>query len=155
MIMASKFGHGLVIGKFDPPHKGHQFLIETALNQVERLTVVVCDGRGQRLAATVRVDLLQKLYPAAQLVLLDTDSFDASSSEAWTEAVLAVLAERPGVMFSSEETGAAYAAMLGMQHVLVDQARRTIPISASAIWSDVSGNQDFLDYAVQEALRGL
>ena len=33
---------GLVIGKFYPPHRGHKFLIDTALSQVDYLDVLVC-----------------------------------------------------------------------------------------------------------------
>ena len=32
---------GLVIGKFYPPHRGHKFLIETALNAVDHLDVLI------------------------------------------------------------------------------------------------------------------
>ena len=32
---------GFVLGKFCPLHKGHQYLIDTARRQVERLYVVV------------------------------------------------------------------------------------------------------------------
>jgi len=38
-----RWAHGLVIGKFLPPHKGHKHLIETARSQVDRLTVMICD----------------------------------------------------------------------------------------------------------------
>lgn len=35
------FPHGLVIGKFSPPHTGHQFLINYASDLSQRLTVIV------------------------------------------------------------------------------------------------------------------
>ena len=38
-----KFSHGVVIGKFYPPHKGHEYLIETALQESDCVTVIVCD----------------------------------------------------------------------------------------------------------------
>ena len=34
---------GFTIGKFAPLHKGHQFLIETALKEMDKLIVVVYD----------------------------------------------------------------------------------------------------------------
>ena len=34
---------GFTIGKFAPFHKGHEYLIETALNEVDELIVVVYD----------------------------------------------------------------------------------------------------------------
>ena len=37
-----KFGLGLVIGKFYPPHRGHKLLIDEAVVQSERAVVIVC-----------------------------------------------------------------------------------------------------------------
>ncbi|MFD7877967.1 adenylyltransferase/cytidyltransferase family protein, partial [Streptomyces sp. NPDC059766] len=39
---ARKYRHGLVLGKFYPPHAGHHHLVRTALTQCDRLTVLVC-----------------------------------------------------------------------------------------------------------------
>ena len=36
--------HGLTLGKFAPLHKGHQLVIETALAEVDELTVVIYDS---------------------------------------------------------------------------------------------------------------
>ena len=36
---------GFTIGKFAPFHKGHQYLIETALKEVDKLIVVVYDTK--------------------------------------------------------------------------------------------------------------
>ena len=39
---------GLVIGKFMPPHAGHQYLIDFAREFVEELTVQVCAIQAER-----------------------------------------------------------------------------------------------------------
>ncbi|HEX5201994.1 MAG TPA: adenylyltransferase/cytidyltransferase family protein [Actinoplanes sp.] len=36
-----RFGHGLIVGKFYPPHLGHHELIRAAERECERVTVVV------------------------------------------------------------------------------------------------------------------
>ena len=33
---------GFLLGKFLPPHRGHQYLIDFARNHVDHLTVLVC-----------------------------------------------------------------------------------------------------------------
>ena len=48
-------GTGLVIGKFLPPHRGHAFLIETALRQVDRLVVLVCSLEREPIPGWQRV----------------------------------------------------------------------------------------------------
>lgn len=37
--MQKKFNQSLIIGKFTPLHKGHQYLIETAIKQSNKLQV--------------------------------------------------------------------------------------------------------------------
>ena len=37
-----KHGLGLVIGKFCPPHRGHDLLIDAATTQSEQAVVIVC-----------------------------------------------------------------------------------------------------------------
>ncbi len=39
---AMKFGFGVVIGKFLPPHRGHKLLIDTAAGQAREVMVIVC-----------------------------------------------------------------------------------------------------------------
>ena len=36
-----RFGLGVIVGKFLPPHRGHRFLIETALSRCDRVVVIV------------------------------------------------------------------------------------------------------------------
>src|SRR2546430_2609055 len=44
--MSSAFGHGLVIGKFHPFHRGHGHLLRAAESQCERVTAIVCGRRS-------------------------------------------------------------------------------------------------------------
>lgn len=39
--MKQPLTHGLVLGKFAPLHKGHEYLIETALREMDRVTVMI------------------------------------------------------------------------------------------------------------------
>ncbi len=38
---------GLIVGKFYPPHRGHKFLIDTALAGADEVHVIVCDRPGE------------------------------------------------------------------------------------------------------------
>ena len=42
MEMAKKWKNGFLLGKFLPPHLGHMYLIDEAMKQTEKLTVLVC-----------------------------------------------------------------------------------------------------------------
>ena len=54
---------GLVAGKFDPPHRGHALLIDTARARCDRLIVLLFDYEGQRVPAGVRAGWLRDPLP--------------------------------------------------------------------------------------------
>ena len=70
-----RFGHGVVIGKFLPPHRGHRFLIETALSRCDRVTVIVCGKPVDPIPPDLRAAWLRELLPAAEVMLID-DRYD-------------------------------------------------------------------------------
>lgn len=54
--------HGLVIGKFYPPHAGHHHLVETAAAHCRRLTVVVMASGHESIPLDTRVDWLRACH---------------------------------------------------------------------------------------------
>src|SRR5207247_4890673 len=59
---------GLVLGKFLPPHRGHQLLIENARAQVDRLTVLVCSLQAEPIPGSLRHRWVQQMYPDLEVV---------------------------------------------------------------------------------------
>ncbi|MBA3531684.1 MAG: adenylyltransferase/cytidyltransferase family protein [Ardenticatenales bacterium] len=58
--------HGLTLGKFAPLHRGHQFLIETALAEMEQVSVIVYDSpEVTAVPLPVRAGWIRQLYPAS------------------------------------------------------------------------------------------
>ena len=47
-----RWRRGVIFGKFRPPHKGHGYLIRYALEQVDALTVIVCDDASDSIRPT-------------------------------------------------------------------------------------------------------
>jgi NadR type nicotinamide-nucleotide adenylyltransferase len=135
---------GFVIGKFCPPHLGHDHLIKVAREQVDDLTIVVCGKKSQAIDPLLRLEWLTQAYPKARVLLLNQDSFDDTQEEAWTMATKAVLGTMPDLMFSSETYGDHYAQLLGCRHILVDKDRLTVPVSASKILENPREYQGFL-----------
>jgi len=67
-----KFERGLVVGKFCPLHKGHQFLIKTALEACEQLIIISYtqpEFAGYDVAK--RAGWLRALYPQAHSLVID------------------------------------------------------------------------------------
>jgi NadR type nicotinamide-nucleotide adenylyltransferase len=123
---------GVAIGKFYPPHLGHSYLIEHALRHVDDLAVIVCDKAGQSIPGELRASWLREIHPLAR-VLVVPDTLPEDDSKAWASFTLETLGYVPDLVFTSEDYGDAYASFLGAQHVLVDRARVSVPISATAI----------------------
>lgn len=150
---------GLIVGKFFPPHRGHQHLIETALARVERLSVVVCERPGERPEGALRAGWLRELYPAAEVLLLE-DRLDPDDSRAWAREAVRLLGRAPDVVFTSEDYGPRWAAFLGARHVMVDRERAAFPISGSRVRADPLACWEYLPppvrgyYALRVVLVG-
>lgn len=143
-----KWQHGLVIGKFLPPHRGHKHLIDTARSQVDRLTVMICDKPEYGLDGNLRASWLKEIHPDCEVILIH-DEIDDDDSRLWAENTIRVLGKSPDVVFTSEDYGDPYARFLGCDHVLVDRARVMIPCSGTQVRNDPLANLDFLEPCVR------
>jgi HTH-type transcriptional repressor of NAD biosynthesis genes len=139
---------GLVIGKFYPPHRGHSFLIETALAQVDHLDVLVCSRPEQTIPGELRARWLQEIHPTAQVRTI-VDPGEDDNSKFWAEYTLRILGRAPDVVFTSEDYGEAYARFLGCRHVMVDRERKRIPISGSLLRAGPLRYWEYLDPCVR------
>ena len=58
---------GFTIGKFAPLHKGHQYLIETALKEMDKVIVVVYDTDLIDIPSEKRANWIKELYPDVEI----------------------------------------------------------------------------------------
>ena len=149
-----KFRHALIVGKFAPPHRGHQHLIDAALAESERVTVL-CYAVPDFTAMPnqQRAQWLRALYPGIDVFTPENAPRDDASDEAQQAFVRDWLAARAVVVdavFSSEAYGDTFAKRLGtgISHHQIDPPRLRIPISATAIRSDVHAHREWLDPSI-------
>jgi HTH-type transcriptional repressor of NAD biosynthesis genes len=126
---------GLVIGKFDPLHRGHGLLIESAQAQCDVLDLVVCARRENLVPGELRAAWLRELFPAANVVVVQ-DFGEDDNSIRWAEYTRQALGRAPDVVFTSEDNGEAYARHLGAVHVMVDRERHKVPLSSTQVRRD-------------------
>lgn len=142
---------GLTLGKFAPLHKGHQFVIETALNEVDRLTVLIYDCPDiETLPLPVRAEWIRKLYPTVEVIEAwdgpTETGLDPRITQMHDEYLLRVLSGKTIThFFSSEAYGEHVSLALNAKHCLVDLDRKYIPISGTAIRSNPFANRPYLD----------
>jgi len=136
--------HGLVIGKFYPPHAGHELLIRTAAAVCARVTVVVMAADVESIALAVRVGWLREIHAASPHVTItgiaDNLPVDYHDEAIWRGhvalmqvAVSTVTAEPIDAVFTSEQYGEELARRLGARHAAVDPARALVPISSTMV----------------------
>lgn len=144
--------HALIVGRFMPPHKGHDLLVQTALAEVQSVTVLVTAKPGDAIPGALRAQWLGGANPAATVLHVPHDLATDYDSEAawarWMDLYSAALAAAgrpaPTAVYSSEAYGAGIAERLGCRHRLVDLDRVAVPISATAIRTDWRRNAAFL-----------
>lgn len=143
-----KHGLGLVIGKFYPPHRGHKLLIDTATEQSVRTVVIVCAKPTDTIPGESRGEWLREIHPNAEVMVID-DRYDENDSKVWAENTIRWLGRAPDAVFTSEDYGNRYAALMGCKHISVDRARMRMPVSGTAIRRDPFANWDYLEPAVR------
>lgn len=141
---------GLIVGRFDPPHLGHSFLIDSAADQCDRLVVYVnsrhTDAAPGRLRAAWLADLHRDVSVVEVVHDLDTDWNDESLWARWIALFRSHWPQEagPDVVFSSEGYSAELARRLGAEPIVVDQDRVNVPISATMIRTDPAAHLDHL-----------
>jgi len=144
-----KFKTAVVIGKFYPPHKGHKYLIDTALSQAENVSVLVCRVKDEMIPAGQRAEWLREIHPTAKRIMVVDAPLADDDSEGWAKATIEWLGYVPDAVFTSEDYGDAYAKYMGCTHVLVDKPRIAFPISGTKMRANPLQNLAFLEPCVR------
>ena len=133
----------MVIGKFYPLHKGHDYLIRSAKQAAEVVVVIVCERADQKISGDTRAAWIRDEHPDVEVIVTPDDLRE--EPEPWAQRTLELLqGRRPDLVFSSESYGASYAALMGASDRVVDLDRRTFPISATEIRRDPERHWDML-----------
>ncbi|GAA1803425.1 AAA family ATPase [Actinomadura chokoriensis] len=162
-----RYAHGLVIGKFYPPHAGHHHLIDTAAAACARVSVVVAASTAESIPLALRTAWLREVHRQPHVEIfpaVDDAEIDYESDEIWSAHVAAFragLAMRSGLgvpvppvdaVFSSEAYGPELAERFSAVHVPVDPPRDRFPVSGTAVRADPVANWEFLSPPVRAYL---
>ena len=155
--------HGLVIGKFYPPHAGHHLLVRAAAAACARVTVIAMAATRESIPLAQRVDWLREAHALESNVtvtgIMDDVPIDYADPAIWTQHValmrlaLARIAAPPvTAVFTSEPYGAELARRFDAIAVAVDPGRRLAPVSSTLVRSDPAAHWEYLSAPVREAL---
>lgn len=162
------YAHGLIIGKFYPPHRGHDYLIRTAAAHCRQVTVGLLGASVESIPMAARLAWLRASLadlPQVRIVAeLDDVPIDYACPQIWAAHVdimrqairqadrLYGAAPAVDAVFSSEPYGAELARQFSAAPVCLDPARTLYPISATAVRADPLAHWDQLVPAVQAGL---
>ena len=101
---------GMVLGKFLPPHLGHQYLIDFARHYVDDLTVVVGTLSSEPIPGELRFTWMQQMFAGTgvRLVHLDLELPQAPEEhpdfwELWTAALQPLVPQPLDFVFSRDD----------------------------------------------------
>ncbi|MET3846770.1 MULTISPECIES: AAA family ATPase [unclassified Paenibacillus] len=148
---------GLTLGKFAPFHKGHQYMVETALKEVDELIVVIYDTTVTTIPLHIRAGWIRKLYPGVRVIEAwdgpDGYSNDREHEIREEQYILGLLdGEQVTHFYSSEFYGEHMSKALGAVDRRVDEARGVVPISATMIREDPYKHRQFVSDIVYRDL---
>ncbi len=141
---------GLTVGKFAPLHKGHQFLIETALSEVDHLIILIYNCPDTtNIPLDVRAGWIRSLYPRVEVI----EAWDGPAEMGDTpkikrlqeKYILGILDGRKITHFySSEFYGEHMSLALHSVDRCIDEQRSKLTISATQIRENVYACKKYL-----------
>jgi nicotinamide mononucleotide adenylyltransferase len=105
---------GLIIGKFLPPHRGHEYLVNFAWSFAEHVTVQVCSIASEPIPGYIRFAWMQETFgPVADITVVHNSDENPQVPEdcpdrfweIWKDSLLRHMAGRPDLLFASEDYG--------------------------------------------------
>ena len=149
---------GFTIGKFAPLHKGHQYLIEKGLNEMDEFYVVVYDTCKISIPIETRANWIKFLYPNCHILYAKNPpneyGLDEKSVKIQNDYLKKIM---NGInvthFYSSEDYGKFVAKSFCIQEVLVDKLRLNVPISGTKIRDNLNNNINFVDDIVLKDLN--
>jgi HTH-type transcriptional regulator, transcriptional repressor of NAD biosynthesis genes len=130
---------GLTLGKFAPLHRGHQFMIETALREMDKVIVVIYDcPETISIPLPVRAGWIRELYPEAEVLEAWDGPIEIGDTpeikRMHEEYILKLLDGREvSHFYSSEFYGEHMSEALGAVNRQVDPPRLQFPISGTEV----------------------
>ena len=151
---------GFTIGKFAPFHKGHEFLIQTALNEMDEVYVIVYETNLTSIPVSIRSTWITNVFPKVK-VLYAYDpptkiGLDPESVKIQMEYLKKIINPIPVTHFyCSEKYGQFVAKSLNIIERNVDYNRDNVKISSTIIRNDLESNKKYLEAQVYNDIKRL
>lgn len=155
-----KYKNSLVLGAFSPPHKGHIYLINTAIKHSEKTHVFVCHRDIDTIDGQYRYETIRYIYSNNPNVIIynikhNKDDYPGEFGttidefyEMWVNIIYSYV-KKLDVVFTSEDYGDEFAQYLGIKHFLVDRLRIKYDICGTDIRTNPHDNWKYIPNLVK------
>ena len=148
---------GFTIGKFAPFHKGHEYLIQTALKESDELYVVIYDTDVTDISVEKRAKWITDRFNDVKIIYAYDSpkqyGLDDESVKIQMEYLTKKIDGIPvNCFFSSEPYGEKVAQYLNIENRIVDMSRQQVPINAGLIRNDIEKHKMFLDEKIYKEI---
>ena len=149
---------GFTIGKFAPLHKGHQYLIEKGIKEMDKFDVVVYETDVIDIPIEQRAKWIKDIYPEVHILLAKNPpsqyGLDEKSVKIQMDYLKSILKDIPVTHFyNSEPYGKFVARDLNIEEVQVDRKREKYAISGTKIRKNVKENKAYVEDIVYKELK--
>lgn len=149
---------GFTIGKFAPLHKGHQYLIEKGIKEMDKFYVIVYETDVIDIPIEQRAKWIKDIYPEVHILLAKNPpsqyGLDEKSVKIQMDYLKSILKDIPVTHFyNSEPYGKFVARDLNIEEVQVDRKREKYAISGTKIRKNVKENKAYVEDIVYKELK--
>lgn len=149
---------GLTLGKYAPFHKGHQYVIETALKEMQHLIVIIYDSpKVTDIPLNVRANWIRYLYPNVEVI----EAYNGPEEVGYSKTIMRsqetyvinlLNGKQVSHFYSSERYGEHMSKALNAKDRRIDERRIRFPVSATQIRENLTDNINYLDPHVLNSL---
>jgi NadR type nicotinamide-nucleotide adenylyltransferase len=148
---------GLTLGKYAPFHKGHEYVIETMLAEMDEAIVIIYETDATEIPLPIRANWIRRRFPDVTVIEAWDGphglAYDREYEKAEEEFIKGLL---DGVeitaFYSSEYYGAHVSRSLQCHDRRVDESRLVVPISARQIRAHPYENRHYMSAHVYRDL---
>ena len=149
---------GLTIGKFAPLHKGHQYLIEKGLKEMDKFYVIIYETKVTPIPIETRANWIKQIYPDVNIIYAKNPPSQYGLDEVSVKIQTDYLKEMvQGIQvthfYNSEPYGKFVARDLGVKEIQVDRKRQKFPISGTDIRKGLKNKESYLEEIVFKDLK--
>lgn len=149
---------GFTIGKFAPLHKGHQYLIEKGIKEMDKFYVVVYETDVIDIPIEQRAKWIKDIYPEVHILLAKNPpsqyGLDEKSVKIQMDYLKSILKDISVTHFyNSEPYGKFVARDLNIEEVQVDRKREKYAISGTKIRKNIKENKAYVEDIVYKELK--